>query len=72
MFDILFPNWSNSAALMVLVGMRSLFNVSLTVMVSETIGLRTLHTAVMGVLTLLSAVLTIASTEWAWTLCVLY
>lgn len=59
MFDWLFPNWSNPLHLTVLVGMRIIFNGYLTMMVAKAVGLRTLHTAVMGTVTLLSAVSTI-------------
>jgi len=59
MFQWLFPNWSNPLIVTALVGVRILLNVYLTVMVSEFAGRRTVHTATMGLITLLSGVLTI-------------
>lgn len=59
MVDWLFPNWSNPLMVTALVGVRILFNVYLTVMVSQTVGRRTVHTGIMGTTTLLSGVLTI-------------
>lgn len=59
MLEWLFPNWSDPLTVTALVGVRILLNVYLTVVVSEIIGRRTVHTATMSVLTLLSGVLTI-------------
>lgn len=59
MFEWLFPNWSNTITLTVLVGLRIVFNGYLTVIVARAVGLRTLHTAGMGAATVLSAVLTL-------------
>jgi len=59
MLESLFPNWSNPLQLAVLVGMRIIFNVYLSITVAKAVGLRTIYTAVMGALTLVSAVLTI-------------
>ena len=39
--------------------MRFIFNVYLTIMVAKAVGFRTLHTAVMGAITVVSAALTI-------------
>lgn len=59
MLESLFPNWSNPLQLTALVGMRIILNVYLTITVAKAVGLRTIHTAVMGAITLVSAVLTI-------------
>jgi len=59
MLESLFPGWSNPIQLTVLVGMRFIFNVYLTIMMAKAVGSRTLHTAVMGAITVVSAALTI-------------
>jgi hypothetical protein len=59
MLESLFLGWSNLIQLTVLVGMKFIFNVYLTIMVAKAVGSRTLHTAVMGAITVVSAALTI-------------
>ncbi|WP_224333957.1 hypothetical protein [Haloprofundus halobius] len=57
MFEWLFPGWSNPLAMTVFVGLRVLLNVALTVLTARSVGRRAPSTLLVGVGTLVSAVM---------------